>query len=198
MDGIKEKKLKSQDEAIKDLLDANIMLMGIIDQLHTRIQNDESDIRHALGKISEIERRNASSVYVRINTHGNPQPEQHGDWIDLATSEDITLVAGESRIVPLGISMEIPTGWFADVRPRSSTFKKYGIVQTNSAGVIDNGYKGDGDIWGMPVRATRTTFIPKGTRICQFHLFSTYPTVKFIPVDSLNNEDRGGFGSTGE
>ncbi len=120
-----------------------------------------------------------------------------GDWIDLYSNEDIKLTAGENKIIPLGIAMQLPSGYEAHLAPRSSTFKKWGILQTNSVGVIDESYCGDNDQWGMSVYATRNTEIHKGDKICQFRIIKKQPSIFFVRVDKLNNEDRGGFGSTG-
>jgi dUTP pyrophosphatase len=166
-----------------------------------------------------------------------PEIIEKGDWIDLYTAQDITLkcpqacklhrrkgknqeVENEERtrdvvfnytLIPLGICVEVPKGYESIIVPRSSTFKKYGLLQTNSIGVIDQTYCGDEDEWKMPAVATRQITIPKGTRIAQFRiqlsqmatpgqkikwLFSHKP--KFKKVKSLNNKNREGFGSTGE
>lgn len=135
---------------------------------------------------------------IKINTHGNKLPECHGEWIDLATSEDVSMKKGEFKIISLGVSMELPTGYYAEVAPRSSTCKNHGVIQANSLGVIENSYNGDNDIWGFPAVAIRDTTIPKGTRICQFRLVKQTGGVEFVAVDSLGNKDRGGFGSTGK
>ena len=134
---------------------------------------------------------------VRVNLHGNEELEQHGNWIDLATAEDVNLIAGEFKIISLGISMELPKGWYAEVLPRSSTFKRYGVFMVNGMGIIDNNYCGDNDVWGFPAFATRTIFIPKGTRIAQFQVVKGMPKVRFTFVEQLGNADRGGFGSSG-
>lgn len=120
-----------------------------------------------------------------------------GDWIDLYSNEDVKLAAGENKIIPLGIAMQLPSGYEAHLAPRSSTFKKWGILQTNSVGVIDESYCGDNDQWGMSVYATRDTEIRKGDKICQFRIVKKQPSIFFVRVDELNNVDRGGFGSTG-
>lgn len=83
---------------------------------------------------------------VRINAHGNALPEAHGEWIDLCTAEDTTLSFLEYKIISLGISIEIPAGYYAHIVPRSSTFGKWGILLANSMGVIENDYCGDGDV----------------------------------------------------
>lgn len=120
-----------------------------------------------------------------------------GDWIDLRASEDITLKAGDFALIPLGIAMELPRGYEALVVPRSSTFKNWGIIQTNSIGVIDETYCGDNDQWFMPVYATRDTEIKKNDRICQFRIVKHQPKLKFTRYMYLKNADRGGHGSTG-
>ena len=137
---------------------------------------------------------------VRINTHGNAMPEVHGEWIDLCTAEDTTLDFLEYKIISLGVSIEIPAGYYAHIVPRSSTFGKWGILLANSMGVIENDYCGDGDVWGYPAICLRKegTTIPKGTRICQFRLVEKAPAITFEQVEHLGNQDRGGFGSMGE
>lgn len=122
---------------------------------------------------------------------------EKGDWIDLRAREDVYMQNGAYGCIPLGVAMELPEGYEAHVIPRSSTFKKWGIIQTNSMGLIDNSYKGDGDEWMMPVLATRPTEIKKGDRICQFRIVEKQPEFEFVEVESLGNADRGGFGTTG-
>ena len=124
--------------------------------------------------------------------------EGKSDWIDLAAAEDVTLSAGEFRLIPLGIAVALPEGYEAHIVPRSSTFKNDGILQTNSRGVVDWSYRGSGDEWRMPVYATRNTFIPKGSRICQFRIMAHQPRLEFAACDFLEESDRGGCGSTGK
>ena len=121
-----------------------------------------------------------------------------GDWIDLRAAEDVELKKGEFRLIPLGVGMKLPKGYEANIVPRSSTFKNYGIIQTNSFAVIDNTYCGDEDMWRMPVYATRDTVINKNDRICQFRINKNQPCVKFETVEKLESINRGGFGSTGK
>lgn len=121
-----------------------------------------------------------------------------GDWIDLRAAETVELKAGEFRLVSLGISMQLPEGYEALIAPRSSTFKRWGILQPNSPGVVDNSYCGDDDIWQMPVYATRDTVIEENDRICQFRIQEKMPDVTFTEVDTLGNDSRGGFGTTGK
>ena len=120
-----------------------------------------------------------------------------GDWIDLRAAETVDLKAGEFKLISLGVSMKLPEGYEAYVAPRSSTFKKWGIIQVNSIGVIDNSYCGDQDIWMCPVLAMRDTTIYEGDRICQFRIMKKQPEVEFIEVEKLDDVNRGGFGSTG-
>ena len=119
------------------------------------------------------------------------------DWIDLRAAERVELKAGEFRLIRLGIAMELPKGYEAHVVPRSSTFKTWGLLQTNSMGVIDGSYCGDNDEWRMPVYATRDTVVEEGDRICQFRIVENQPKITFETVEHLVGADRGGFGSTG-
>ena len=119
------------------------------------------------------------------------------DWIDLRASETVELKAGEFKLIPLGVAMQLPAGYEAHVVPRSSTFKNYGVLQVNSCGVIDGSYCGDGDMWKMPVYATRDTVIHKNDRICQFRIMENQPHIIFEETASLEGKDRGGFGTTG-
>ena len=119
------------------------------------------------------------------------------DWTDLRAAETVELKAGEYKLIPLGVTMELPTGYEAIVAPRSSTFKYHGILLANSIGVIDNSYCGDGDEWHFLAYATRDVTIRKNERICQFRIQKNQPKIKFEVVESLDNDDRGGIGSTG-
>ena len=138
---------------------------------------------------------------IKIKYHDKEIPKiktiSQGDLIDLYAAETVELKAGESRLISLGVSMKLPRGYKANVYPRSSTFKNWGILQTNSVGQIDNSYSGTNDIWRYPVYATRDTVINKGDRICQFEIVPVMPTIEIMEVDSLDEVDRGGFGSTG-
>lgn len=120
-----------------------------------------------------------------------------GDWIDLRSSVDIELKQGEFKLIPLGISVQLPLGYEANFTPRSSTFKNFGILQTNHFSVIDESYCGNNDQWYFGAYATRDTTIHKNDRICQFRINKKQPEFDIIEVDNLKNEDRGGFGSTG-
>ena len=120
-----------------------------------------------------------------------------GDWIDLKSRETVILNKGDFRLINLGVAMQLPQGFEAHIAPRSSTFKNWGIIQVNSVGVVDESYCGDDDEWKMPVYATRDATIEKGDRICQFRIVEKQPIIEFNVVNHLNNENRGGFGSSG-
>ena len=120
------------------------------------------------------------------------------DWIDLRAAEDVVLKAGEYKLIPLGIAMKLPKGYEAHVVPRSSTFKNFGVIQTNHYGVIDESYCGDNDQWFVPVMAMRDTEIHVYDRICQFRIMEHQPVIEFEETDQLDGTDRGGFGSTGK
>lgn len=119
------------------------------------------------------------------------------DWIDLRAAEDIEMKAGEFKLIPLGVAMELPEGYEAHVVPRSSTYKNFGIIQTNHMGVIDETYCGDNDQWFFPAYALRDTQICAGDRICQFRIMQHQPAIEFEEAACLGHEDRGGHGSTG-
>ena len=120
------------------------------------------------------------------------------DWIDLRAALDVKLTKGEFKLIPLGVAMQLPEGYEAHIVPRSSTFKNFGIIQTNHQGVVDCSYCGDNDQWFMPVLAVRDTEIHVNDRICQFRIMKNQPKIVFDEVSSLEGEDRGGFGSTGK
>ena len=120
------------------------------------------------------------------------------DWIDLRAAEDIEMKAGEFRLIPLGVAMRLPSGYEAHIVPRSSTFKNFGILQTNHMGVIDESYCGSNDQWFFPALAIRDTVIHVNDRICQFRIMEHQPSLTFVENDLLDNRDRGGFGSTGK
>lgn len=141
---------------------------------------------------------------IKIKYH-SPQIErleyidgEKSNWIDLRCAETTIMKAGEFKLISLGVSMELPHGYEAHIVPRSSTFKNFGILQTNSMGVIDESYCGDNDVWKFPAYAVRDTTININDRICQFRIVKHQPGFKFDEVDHLAGKDRGGFGSTGK
>ena len=123
---------------------------------------------------------------------------EKGDWIDLRSAIDISLKKGDFALIPLGVGMVLPDGYEAHIVPRSSTFKNWKIIQTNSVGIIDNSYSGENDQWMMPVYAVEDTKIKKNDRICQFRILEKMPVLEIQEVKHLNDVSRGGFGSTGK
>jgi dUTP pyrophosphatase len=122
----------------------------------------------------------------------------NGDWIDLRSAIDIDLKKDEFKLIPLGIGMKLPQGYEAHIVPRSSTFKNFGIIQTNHQAVIDESYCGDNDQWFYPTYALRDTVIHKNDRICQFRIVEKQPNIKFEKVDKLYDKNRDGIGSSGK
>lgn len=134
-----------------------------------------------------------------------------GNWIDVYSNKDVFVKEGERAMIPLGFALELPSGWEGHLAPRSSTFKTWGIIQTNSVGVIDDTYIGDNDQWHMPIfclqgKDNKTlengekifgTWIKKGDKIGQFRVMEVMPEIEFEEVKSFGNTDRGGFGITG-
>ena len=117
--------------------------------------------------------------------------------IDLRAAETVHMKAGEYKLIPLGVGMKLPDGYKANVYPRSSTYKNFGIILANSVGQIDNSYSGDEDQWRFPAIALRDTVIHKNDRICQFEIQKVQPAIEFEEVEHLDEHSRGGIGSTG-
>lgn len=153
---------------------------------------------------------------IKVKYHADIEPLKMikgGDWIDLRVAEDIFVPFGEYRLVSLGVSIQLPENYEAHIVPRSSTYKNFGIIQTNSVGIIDNSYSGDNDIWRFPAlcdepkgeyidpetaEAIPGTWLHKNDRICQFRIMERMPEIEIETVETLDNPDRGGFGSTGK
>ena len=121
-----------------------------------------------------------------------------GDLIDLRAAETVEMKKGDFKLIPLGVGMKLPDGYKANMYPRSSTYKNFGIIQANSVGQIDNSYSGDTDEWRFPAIALRNTVIHKNDRICQVEIQKIQPEIEFIEVEHLDEVSRGGIGSTGK
>ena len=136
---------------------------------------------------------------IKVKYHDPDLPKiteiEKGDWIDLRAAERVCLFKGDYRSINLGVSIEVPEGYEALLVPRSSTFKNWGII---AIGIIDESYCGDDDVWMMPVYATREVIIEKGDRICQFRIIKHQPDLDIKEVESLGNDNRGGFGTSGK
>ena len=119
-----------------------------------------------------------------------------GDWVDMYAAETVDLKQGEHKLIHLGVAMKLPEGYEAHLVPRSSTYKKWGIIQANHVGIIDNSYSGPEDWWKMSVIAMRDTTIHAGDKICQFRIVERQPKLVFVE-GKMTDPSRGGFGSTG-
>lgn len=84
-----------------------------------------------------------------------------GNWIDVYSNADIFVPKGERAMIPLGFALELPKGWEGHLAPRSSTFKTWGIIQTNGVGIVDDTYIGDNDQWHMPVYCLQGKYYTK-------------------------------------
>ena len=151
---------------------------------------------------------------IKVKLHGDSRPLQivkKGEWIDLRATNNQTIKPNDYGLISLGISMKLPDGFEAVVVPRSSTFKQFGLIMTNSIGVIDNSYSGTYDVWHFPYVSAKSVEINSGDRICQFRIqLSQKATVwqklkwlfsngiKIQYVEQLEDNNRGGFGSTGK
>ena len=173
-----------------DVKDKNGMIWGV-SASHVELTDDEKE---------EYVNKNALEIKIKFHDDELIKPEKisKGDLIDLRAAEDVEMKAGEFKLISLGVSMKLPEGWKAQMYPRSSTFKNFGIIQANSVGQIDNSYSGTNDIWKFPAIALRDTVIHKNDRICQFEIVPIQPPIKFTEVQVLDDEDRGGIGSTGK
>lgn len=196
-------------------IDGVYLTIKCIDRIETAINQDKEqsdDYREGATTVCEMLKKGlrklkdnlteVKAMEIKIKYHDGMeewQIEKHdkGDWIDLRAAEDIEMKSGDFKLVSLGVSMQLPAGYHAQLVPRSSTFKNFGIIMSNSIGIIDNSYCGDNDIWRFPAIAMRNTVIHKGDRIAQFRIVSNQDAVDFVRVDSLGNENRGGIGSTG-
>lgn len=156
--------------------------------------SDEVDVVYDKFKLGR------ETVNVKIKYHNEKDAAimmPNSDWIDLRAAETVEMKQGEYRQISLGVSMQLPENFEAHVAPRSSTFKRWGIILVNGIGIIDNSFCGDNDVWSFPALAMRDTKIVEGERICQFRIVRKQPTVRLVEVQSLGNADRGGIGSTG-
>ena len=122
---------------------------------------------------------------------------EKSNWIDLRSAVEVNLRKGQLRRISLGVGMKLPEGYEAIIACRSSTPERFGIIQANGIGIIDNSYSGDEDCWGFMAYALRDTVIHKNDRICQFRIQKVQPEIEFEEVDHLDETSRGGFGSTG-
>jgi dUTP pyrophosphatase len=139
-------------------------------------------------------------VEIKIKYHTDIikiEQKENSDWVDLRAAKNIEISPYSFALIPLGISMELPKGYEAHIVPRSSTFKNFGIIQTNHCGIVDESYNGDNDQWFFPAYSFNGSTIKKNDRICQFRIVKKQPKLNFNVVEILGNKARGGHGSTG-
>ena len=89
----------------------------------------------------QIKEKNAMKLDIQVKYFEGQDKKiefiSKGDWIDVYSNEDVFIPVGEMRLVPLGMAIKLPEGYEAILAPRSSTFKTWGVIQTNSIGIID-------------------------------------------------------------
>lgn len=142
-----------------------------------------------------------NDLYIKVKVFPDgryPEKSDKGDYFDLFAAGDYEYKAGDNIRIRLGIAMKLPDGYVAHLYPRSSTFSKTGLLMTNSVGIIDNSYSGDNDEWLFSGYATRDGKVSHAQKIAQFCLVPIVPIEGFIGASHLDDEDRGGFGSTGD
>ena len=174
------KSKKAWDDYYKDREEMRKAIFGEVEKM---INMKEIKIKYFTDKIEKL-------TYIGGSKRSN--------WIDLRAAETIELKAGDFKLIPLGVAMKLPEGYEAHIAPRSSTFKTWGLIQVNSVGVVDQLYCGDTDQWMMPVYATRDTVINVNDRVCQFRIIENQPEIEFVEVEHMEDESRGGFGSSGK
>lgn len=172
--------IKSYNETMDDLVKKNILVK--VDDDNKCLPNNVIKIKYISDKIKKLKFIDGDK----------------SDWIDLRAAENVKMKKGDFKLISLGVAMELPAGYEAHVVPRSSTFNNFGIIQTNHMGVIDESYCGDNDVWKFPAYALRDTEIHINDRICQFRIMKKMDSISFEKVDNLDNENRGGFGTTGK
>lgn len=186
-----------------------IITVDNYDNLHyyVHFDNDKKDCYYLPEELLELaftsnEVSNNKKIKIKYHEPITPLENINGansDWIDLRCAEPngVDLKTGEFKLISLGVSMKLPDDYEAHIVPRSSTFKTWGLLQTNPHAVIDNSYCSDTDVWKYPVYATRDTHIDFNDRICQFRIVKKQPIIIFEKVDHLDGKSRGGFGSSG-
>lgn len=196
--------LNSKGKIISVVGDDNLLYYVCFDNENKENYYLPEDLLELTTTEEKVATKDANIKTIKIKYHKAITPLENinganSDWIDLRCAEPngVNLKAGEFKIISLGVSMKLPEGYEAHIVPRSSTFKNYGIIQTNHEGIIDNSFCGDNDIWMFPAYATRDTHIDFNDRICQFRIMKKQPAIAFEKVDKLEDKNRGGLGSSG-
>lgn len=137
-------------------------------------------------------------IKVKLNPEINlPNYQTEGSaGFDIASSEDITILAGQTVAIKTGLSVEIPIGYELQIRSRSGMALKHNVFVLNSPGTIDSDYRGE--IMVILSNAGSNYTIKKGDRIAQ-GVISKYYKAEFIVTNTLSETVRAekGFGSTG-
>ena len=183
---VAEQVIKNYNKIMDKLVQKGILLEVKEEKKEVKIEMFKSKIikiKYISKKIDKIERIGGS---------------EKSDWIDLRAAENVKMKKGDFKLISLGVAMGLPEGYEAHIVPRSSTFKSFGVIQTNHMGVIDESYCGDNDVWKFPAYALRDTEIHINDRICQFRIMKKMDSISFEEVDNLDNKNRGGFGTTGK
>lgn len=117
---------------------------------------------------------------------------------DLAAAVDIVVPPGEVALVPTGLVIEVPSGYFLGIFARSSTPLRRGLMVANGVGVVDQDYAGPADevkieVWNF---TSRPVEVRKGDRLAQ-GIFIPTTQVAWVEVEEIRRTSRGGFGATG-
>lgn len=197
----------TKSEAAEILKNYREVNEGILEAIECKTENEKRLAFNTLQRVRAMDiaiieldgKPDGKSIKIKYHADIDHVEKIHkGDWIDLRAAEDVLIKDGQFRMVSLGVSMELPEGYEALVVPRSSTFRKYGVILVNSMGIIDESYCGDNDVWQfLALAVSGDTMIPKNERICQFRIIEHQPQIEFEEVEELGNKDRGGIGSTG-
>lgn len=138
----------------------------------------------------KIKKLSESAVVPEYKTDG-------ASGMDLSSTERVTLMPFERKLVPTGLAIQLEQGFEAQLRPRSGTSIKHGLTLINCVGTIDSDYTGEIFIPMINLSSTPYT-IEIGERVAQM-VISSYTSVGIKIVDELDETERGsgGFGSTG-
>ena len=144
------------------------------------------------------------NVKIKRQAHGQGLPlprymSEHAAGMDLyaAVNPEITIPAGEWKLVPTGISIALPEGYEAQVRPRSGLALKQGVSILNTPGTVDADYRGEVGVILMN-HSQENLVIKRGDRIAQM-IINKIERIEFEEVEELPETERGdgGFGHTG-
>ena len=115
-------------------------------------------------------------------------------WDD---GDKFNILVGDIVVFKLGFALELPKGKELHLLPRSGTFRKYGLLLTNSMGIGDDTYIGDNDEYLAMMYATRNAVVEVGDRLIQIKIEDAMPQYNLVEVEYFGNDDRGGYGSSG-